>query len=53
MSEMNAQLKPQQMMKTMQDFEKENQMMSMKEEMSLYSMALIITKYIIQWMVNL
>ncbi|CAG2158935.1 unnamed protein product [Oppiella nova] len=33
MSEMNAQLKPQQMMKTMQDFEKENQMMSMKEEM--------------------
>ncbi|XP_054163170.1 charged multivesicular body protein 2b-like [Oppia nitens] len=33
MSQMNAQLKPQQIMKTMQDFEKENQMMSMKEEM--------------------
>ncbi|CAG2101109.1 unnamed protein product, partial [Medioppia subpectinata] len=33
MGQMNAQLKPQQIMKTMQDFEKENQMMSMKDEM--------------------
>jgi hypothetical protein len=34
MGKVNAQLKPQQIMKTMQDFEKENTMMSMKEEMS-------------------
>jgi site-specific recombinase XerD len=34
MGKVNAQLKPQQIMKTMQDFEKENTMMAMKEEMS-------------------
>lgn len=33
MGKVNAQLKPQQIMKTMQDFEKENAIMSMKEEM--------------------
>jgi len=33
MGKVNAQLKPQQIMKTMQDFEKENTMMAMKEEM--------------------
>jgi len=33
MSKMNAQIKPQQIMKTMQDFEKENAIMSMKDEM--------------------
>lgn len=32
---MNAQIKPQQIMKTMQDFEKENAMMNMKEELSM------------------
>jgi len=33
MGKMNDQMKPQQIMKTMQEFEKENQMMSMKEEL--------------------
>ena len=37
MAKMNAQIKPQQIMKTMQDFEKENQIMSMKDEMSKIS----------------
>lgn len=32
---MNAQIKPQQIMKTMQDFEKQNEMMNMKEELSM------------------
>jgi len=31
---MNEQLKPQQIMKTMQDFERENQKMELKEELS-------------------
>ena len=35
MSQMNAQIKPQQIMKTMQDFEKQNEMMNMKEELSM------------------
>ena len=35
MSQMNAQIQPQQIMKTMQDFEKQNEMMNMKEELSM------------------
>lgn len=34
MGKINEQIKPQQILKTMQDFEKENTKMSMKEEMS-------------------
>ena len=42
---MNAQIKPQQIMKTMQDFEKQNDMMNMKEELSTNNSRLVIDHF--------
>ena len=42
---MNAQIKPQQIMKTMQDFEKQNDMMNMKEELSMNNSRLAIDHF--------